>query len=85
MRAYGAAEEGARPALWKELTQLVFSHAFAEETVLWPAVRRLVPEGETLTGEVEVEHRQINDLLHGSSGRGPTARAVPSQCDARSR
>jgi hemerythrin-like domain-containing protein len=46
----------------KELVQLVFSHAFAEETVLWPVVRRSVPDGEELTARVEEEHQQINDL-----------------------
>ncbi|HWU09833.1 MAG TPA: hemerythrin domain-containing protein [Streptomyces sp.] len=46
----------------KEIVQLVFSHAFAEETVLWPVVRRGVPGGEELTASVEEEHQQINDL-----------------------
>ncbi|GHH45549.1 hemerythrin domain-containing protein [Streptomyces candidus] len=53
-------EEQAR--LLKEIVQLVFSHAFAEETVLWPAVRCSVPDGEELTARVEQEHQQINDL-----------------------
>ncbi|MEV7817667.1 cation-binding protein [Streptomyces sp. Ru62] len=47
----------------KDVIQLVFSHAFAEETVLWPAVRRFVPDGEELTARVEEEHQQINDLV----------------------
>ncbi|CAL9375580.1 hemerythrin domain-containing protein [Streptomyces sp. enrichment culture] len=47
----------------KDVIQLVFSHAFAEETVLWPAVRRWVPDGEELTARVEEEHQQINDLV----------------------
>ncbi|CAL9672825.1 hypothetical protein SUDANB105_07640 [Streptomyces sp. enrichment culture] len=47
----------------KEVVQLVFSHAFAEETVLWPAVRRFVPDGDELTARVEEEHQQINDLV----------------------
>ncbi|MBB5939044.1 hemerythrin domain-containing protein [Streptomyces zagrosensis] len=46
----------------KQLVQLVFSHAFAEETVLWPAVRRCVTGGDELTAQVEDEHQQINDL-----------------------
>ncbi|MGW0424568.1 hemerythrin domain-containing protein, partial [Streptomyces sp. NPDC003015] len=32
----------ARERVLKETVQLVFSHAFAEETVLWPAARRSV-------------------------------------------
>jgi len=47
----------------KDVVQLVFSHAFAEESVLWPAVRRSVPDGEELTSRVEEEHQQINDLV----------------------
>ncbi|MGV2914926.1 hemerythrin domain-containing protein [Streptomyces alfalfae] len=51
-----------RECTLKQLIQLVFSHAFAEETVLWPAVRRCVTDGEELTAQVEDEHQQINDL-----------------------
>ncbi|MEV5341536.1 hemerythrin domain-containing protein [Streptomyces sp. NPDC052676] len=54
-------EDGER--ILEEIVQLVFSHAFAEETVLWPAVRRCVPDGEKLTARVEEEHQQINDLV----------------------
>ncbi|MGE2712928.1 hemerythrin domain-containing protein [Mycolicibacterium litorale] len=46
-----------------ELCRLVFSHAFAEEAVLWPAVRKLVPEGEPLVLEIEQEHQEINELF----------------------
>jgi hemerythrin superfamily protein len=52
-----------REHVLKETVQLVFSHAFAEETVLWPVVRRSVPDGEELTSRVEAEHQQINDLV----------------------
>ncbi|GHB54556.1 hemerythrin [Streptomyces viridiviolaceus] len=52
-----------RERILKETVQLVFSHAFAEETVLWPAVRRCVPGGDELTARVEEEHQQINDLV----------------------
>ncbi|MCT7661774.1 hemerythrin domain-containing protein [Mycobacterium deserti] len=45
------------------LCRLVFPHAFAEESVLWPAIRRLVPEGERLTLEIEREHQEINELF----------------------
>jgi hypothetical protein len=54
-----------REGVLKDLVQLVFSHAFAEETVLWPAVRRSVPDGEELTSRVEEEHQEINDLVAG--------------------
>ncbi|CAL9632372.1 hypothetical protein SUDANB120_06131 [Streptomyces sp. enrichment culture] len=52
-----------RQELLKDIVQLTFSHAFAEETVLWPALRRLAPDGEELTSRVEEEHQQINDLV----------------------
>ena len=41
--------------------RLVFSHAFAEEAVLWPAIRRLLPDGEKLTLQIEQEHQEINE------------------------
>ncbi|MEU3850116.1 hemerythrin domain-containing protein [Streptomyces sp. NPDC029554] len=64
MDRYRALEDGAeRERVLKEVVQLVFSHAFAEETVLWPAVRRAVPDGEELTSRVEEEHQEINDLV----------------------
>ncbi len=52
-----------RERVLKEIVQLVFSHAFAEETVLWPAVRHSVADGQELTSRVEDEHQQINDLV----------------------
>lgn len=60
-RASGRRET--RERILQEVVQLVFSHAFAEETVLWPTVRRAVPEGEQLTARVEGEHQQISDLV----------------------
>lgn len=50
-------------ALWLDIVQLVFSHAFAEETVLWPLLRRVAPDGEALTRQVEEEHQEINELI----------------------
>ncbi len=50
-------------ALWRDIVQLVFSHAFAEETVLWPLLRRVAPDGGELTGRVEEEHQAINELV----------------------
>ncbi|MFC7994203.1 hemerythrin domain-containing protein [Streptomyces pilosus] len=59
--ACGSDEE--RDALWQDIVQLVFSHAFAEETVLWPLLRRVASHGEELTGRVEEEHQAINELV----------------------
>ena len=43
--------------------RLVFPHAFAEESVLWPVIRRVVPDGEQLTLQVEQEHQEVNELV----------------------
>jgi hypothetical protein len=43
--------------------RLVFPHAFAEEAVLFPAIRRALPDGEALTLQVEREHQAINELV----------------------
>lgn len=63
MNGYWSAGEPDRTQLLREITQLVFSHAFAEETVLWPVVRKTVPDGEELTREVEREHQEINEVF----------------------
>ena len=43
--------------------RLVFPHAFAEEAVLWPLIRRGLPDGHDLTLRVEQEHQEINELV----------------------
>jgi hemerythrin superfamily protein len=45
------------------MCRLVFTHAFAEEAVLWPALRRALHDGEQLTLEVEREHQEINEVI----------------------
>jgi hypothetical protein len=45
------------------INRLVFPHAFAEEAVLWPTLRRLLPDGEQLTLQVEQEHQEVNELV----------------------
>lgn len=44
------------------LYRLVFPHAFAEESVIWPVVRRVLPDGGELTLRNEQEHQEINEL-----------------------
>jgi hemerythrin superfamily protein len=46
-----------------EICRLVFPHAFAEESVLWPAARRALPDGPELTLRIEQEHQQVNELV----------------------
>jgi hypothetical protein len=50
-------------AVLLDIYRLVFPHAFAEEAVLWPLMRRVLPDGHALTLQVEVEHQQINELV----------------------
>jgi hypothetical protein len=55
----------------RAVARLVFSHAFAEESVLFPAVRQVLPEGDPLTLHIETAHQQVNELvtcLDASSG-----------------
>jgi hypothetical protein len=44
------------------VARLVFPHAFAEESVLWPQLRRSLPDGDALTLQVEQEHQEVNEL-----------------------
>jgi hemerythrin superfamily protein len=53
------------------IDRLVFSHAFAEETVLWPVLRRVLPDGEALTLQVEKEHQEVNELVSALDQDGP--------------
>jgi hemerythrin superfamily protein len=46
----------------QRIARLVFPHAFAEESVLWPVLRRLLPDGHELTLQVEQEHQEVNEL-----------------------
>jgi hemerythrin superfamily protein len=50
-------------AVLLDIYRLVFPHAFAEEAVLWPVMRRVLPDGQALTLQVELEHQQINELV----------------------
>ncbi|WP_280205013.1 hemerythrin domain-containing protein [Nocardia farcinica] len=59
----GSSAGDERAAALTELCRLVFPHAFAEEAVLWPLLRRVLPDGEELTLRVEQEHQEINELF----------------------
>jgi hemerythrin superfamily protein len=52
------------------IDRLVFSHAFAEETVLWPVLRRVLPDGDALTLQVEKEHQEVNELVSALEAGG---------------
>jgi hemerythrin superfamily protein len=58
-RTPGAAQD----EVLTRLARLVFPHAYAEETVLWPVVRATLPDGEAITLRNEQEHKEINALF----------------------
>lgn len=55
-------------AVLLDIYRLVFPHAFAEESVLWPVLRRVLPDGAELTLEVEREHQEVNELVQKLEG-----------------
>jgi hypothetical protein len=59
------------------LARLVFPHAYGEETVVWPVLRRVLPDGEQITRRNEQEHQEINELWSELEGtpRGEGRRA----------
>ena len=52
------------------ICRLAFPHAFAEEAVLWPVIRRVLPDGEALTLQIEQEHQEVNELVSRLEGAG---------------
>ena len=61
------------------IDRLVFSHAFAEETVLWPVLRRVLPDGDALTLQVEEEHQEVNELVSALETEGPDGSGRPAR------
>ncbi len=75
-RARATREEGGaeHARTLRALTRLVFTHAFAEESVLFPAARRVLPEGDPLTLHIESAHQEVDELvarLDRSSAQDP--------------
>ena len=56
------APPGEHARVLRKIWRLVFPHAFAEEALLWPVIRRVLPDGHALTLRVEQEHQAINEL-----------------------
>jgi hypothetical protein len=64
LHALGTAGAGdPQDEVLQKINRLVFPHAFAEEAVLWPVLRRVLPDGEALTTQVEKEHQEVNELV----------------------
>lgn len=47
----------------RQVARLVFTHAFAEESVLFPASRRVLAEGDDLSLEIEEEHQDVDEVM----------------------
>jgi hemerythrin superfamily protein len=71
LRALGSTDRELQEEVLARLSRLVFSHAFAEETVLWPAFRRVLPDGEEVTARIEREHQEVNELWAALEQGGP--------------
>jgi hypothetical protein len=67
-----------RERVLKQAVQLLFSHAFVEETVLWPAVRASGRDGEELTAAAVVCHSGTGARKARDTGRVPSDKAVLS-------
>ena len=63
LHALEASTEAEQDRVLVRIYRLVFPHAFAEESVLWPVIRRVLPDGEALTLQVEEEHQEVNELV----------------------
>ncbi|WP_069385333.1 hemerythrin domain-containing protein [Cellulosimicrobium cellulans] len=68
-------------AVLQRLYRLVFPHAFAEEAVLWPTLRRVLPDGHELSLEVEQEHQEVNELVTRLEGMPHDAPERPAVLD----
>lgn len=73
LRELGATDPARQDRVLRRIYRLVFPHAFAEESVLWPAVRRELPDGEALTLRIEREHQEVNDLVTALDQMPPSA------------
>jgi len=64
-RARATMQEGgiAHQVALRAVARLVFTHAFAEESVLFPAARRVLPEGDPLTVRIETDHQEVDELV----------------------
>ncbi len=59
----GATDPGAeQDRILHKIAHLVFTHASAEESVLWPEVRRRLPDGTALIRQLEQQHQEVNQL-----------------------
>ncbi|WNG14890.1 hemerythrin domain-containing protein [Cystobacter fuscus] len=63
LQRYERATPIGRRDTYREILNLVTTHAFAEETVLFPFSRRVLASAEAITSELESQHQRINELM----------------------
>jgi hypothetical protein len=63
MQEYEAGDVASKARAYDEIVSLVTTHAFAEETVVFPAARRLVEGGDGRTSDIEGKHQAVNGLM----------------------
>ncbi|NYD21745.1 hemerythrin domain-containing protein [Kineococcus aurantiacus] len=75
MHAYDAEPDAdARGRIVAEFGERALRHAFAEETVLFPAYRRHLPgDDDELTAHIEGDHQQVNELLQDLQRADPAS------------
>lgn len=77
-----ATDPASRAEVVRKLCQHALQHAFAQETVLFPAYRQHVPElADELSAHIEGDHKQLDEMLHDLLDADPSA----SDYDARVR
>lgn len=57
--------------LLTRMWRLVYPHAYGEEVVVWPAIRKVAPDGHTVTLDVEHGHQELNELAVALERTGP--------------
>lgn len=62
---------GNRARAYARIVRFVSTHAFAEENVLFPAARRLLPATDSLTHDIEGKHQQVKNLMIEMQGMAP--------------
>jgi hypothetical protein len=63
MTGYEAASAASKRLIYGQLVELVTTHAFAEEVVLFPAARRVLTNADSLTRDIELTHQHVNELM----------------------
>jgi hemerythrin-like domain-containing protein len=71
LQRYEHGDAAERRRVYGAIRDLVTTHAFAEETVLFPWARRILADGDGMTAAIEREHQQANELMAGMDDLDP--------------